>query len=107
LLKLTGNEAHTAFDGLQALERAAALRPDVVLLDIGLPKISGYEAARRIREQPWGKSMVLVAMTGWGHEEDRQRSRQAGFNAHLLKPVDYPALAALLAASPAGKQYDA
>lgn len=68
-----------------------------MLLDIGLPKISGYEAARRIREEPWGKSIVLVALTGWGHEEDRQKSRQAGFNAHLVKPVDYAARAALLA----------
>jgi signal transduction histidine kinase len=102
LLKLTGNEIHTAFDGAEALESAVALRPDVVLLDIGLPKMSGYEVARRIREQPWGQSMVLVALTGWGHDEDRQKSRQAGFNAHLVKPVDYAALTKLLAASPAG-----
>jgi CheY-like chemotaxis protein len=63
--------------------------------------MNGYEAARRIREQPWGKTMMLVALTGWGHDEDRQKSRQAGFDAHLVKPVDQAALAQLLAASPA------
>ncbi len=72
LLELTGNETHTAHDGLEAVEAAASFRPDVVLLDIGLPKLNGYEVARKIREQPWGKSMVLVALTGWGQEEDRQ-----------------------------------
>jgi signal transduction histidine kinase/CheY-like chemotaxis protein len=101
LLKLSGNETHTAFDGDEALERAAAVRPDVVLLDIGLPKMNGYEAARRIRQQPWGKSMVLVALTGWAHDEDRQKTRQAGFNAHLVKPVDLAAIRKLLAASAA------
>ena len=69
----------------------------MVLLDIGLPKLNGYEAARRIREQPWGKDMVLVAVTGWGQEEDRKRSQEAGFNAHLVKPVDPAALQKLLA----------
>ena len=92
LLKLTGNETHTAYDGLEAVEAAAAFKPDVVLLDIGLPKLNGYEACRRIREQPWGKSMVLVALTGWGQEEDRQKSREAGFDDHLVKPVDHAAL---------------
>ena len=101
LLRLTGHEAHTAFDGDEAVERAAALRPDVVLLDIGLPVISGYDAARQIRAQPWGKHMVLVAMTGWGHDEDRQKSREAGFDAHLVKPVEHAVLAQLLAESPA------
>ena len=81
LLKLTGNETHIAHDGLEAVEAAARFRPDVILLDIGLPKMNGYEAARRIREQPWGKNMVLVALTGWGQEEDRQKSKDAGFDA--------------------------
>jgi CheY-like chemotaxis protein len=67
-----------------------------VLLDIGMPKLNGYEAARKIREQPWGKDMVLIAITGWGGENDRNRSREAGFNAHLLKPVNYPELAKLI-----------
>ena len=97
LLKLTGNETHTAFDGLEAVEVAAAFKPDVVLLDIGLPKLNGYEAARKIREEPWGKDMVLVALTGWGQEEDRQKSKEAGFDGHMVKPVDYAALMKLLA----------
>ncbi len=98
-LKLTGNETHTAYDGLEAVEAAATFRPDVVLLDIGLPGLNGYEAARKIREQQWGKSMVLVALTGWGQEEDRRKSSEAGFNGHLVKPVDYDDLMKLLAES--------
>jgi PAS domain S-box-containing protein len=101
LLELAGNETHTAYDGLEAVEAAAAFQPDVVLLDIGLPEMNGYEAARKIREQPWGKTMALVALTGWGQEEDRQKSREAGFLAHLVKPVDYAALLKLLAELPA------
>jgi CheY-like chemotaxis protein len=97
LLKLTGNETHTAHDGLEAVEAAATFRPDVILLDIGLPKLNGYEACRRIREQPWGKSMVLIAITGWGQDEDRLKSQEAGFDCHLVKPVDHAALAKLLA----------
>jgi CheY-like chemotaxis protein len=99
LLKLTGHETHTAHDGVAAVEAAATLRPDIVLLDIGLPNLSGYDAARRIRKQPWGKDMVLIALTGWGQEEDRQRSREAGFNEHMVKPVDHVALMKLLAES--------
>ena len=66
LLKITGNETHTAYDGLEAVEMAAKVRPEVVLLDIGLPKLNGYEACRRIREQPWGKNILIVALTGGG-----------------------------------------
>jgi CheY-like chemotaxis protein len=97
LLKLTGHETHVAHDGHDALEMAATLLPEVVLLDIGLPKLNGYDVCRRIREQPSGKNIVLVALTGWGHEDDRQKSKDAGFNAHLVKPVDHAALAKLLA----------
>jgi CheY-like chemotaxis protein len=97
LLKLSGNEMHTAYDGFEAVEAAAAFRPDVVLLDIGLPKMNGYEAARKIRHEPWGKSVVLVAMTGWSQDEDRQKSKEAGFNGHLVKPADHIALMTLLA----------
>jgi len=68
-----------------------------VVLDIGLPKLNGFEVARKIREQPWGQATVLVALTGWGQEEDRRRSRDAGFNHHLTKPVDPLALTNLLA----------
>jgi CheY-like chemotaxis protein len=97
LLKLSGHETHTAHDGLEGIEAAERLRPDAVLLDIGLPKLNGYEVCRRIREQPWGKDLVLVAVTGWGQEEDRHRSREAGFSAHIVKPVDHDALVKLFA----------
>jgi PAS domain S-box-containing protein len=97
LLKLTGNETHTAYDGLEGVQAAATLRPDVVLLDIGLPKLNGYEVARRIREQPWGKTMVMVALTGWGQEEDRRKSSESGFNGHMVKPIDHAELMKLLA----------
>lgn len=100
LLQLTGNETHTAFDGAEAVAAAAAYRPDVILMDIGLPKLNGYQAGRQIREQPWGQSMVLVAVTGWGQQEDRQKTRDAGFNAHLVKPVDPVVLSELLAELP-------
>jgi CheY-like chemotaxis protein len=96
LLQIGGNETHTAYDGLAAVHAAAALRPDVVLLDLGLPTLSGYEAARRIREQPWGNDIVLVALTGWGRDEDHDRSRAAGFNGHLVKPVNAVALMKLM-----------
>jgi CheY-like chemotaxis protein len=101
LLQISGNETHIAHDGLQALEAAERFRPDVVLLDIGLPQLNGYDAARRIREQPWGKTMMLIALTGWGQDEDRRQSKDAGFDAHLVKPVDYGALMKLLATLPA------
>jgi CheY-like chemotaxis protein len=97
LLKLGGNETHTAFDGLEAVNMAAAFRPDVVFLDIGLPKLNGYETARKIREQPWGKNVVLVALTGSGQDEDRQKSKDAGFNDHIIKPVSYATLLKVLA----------
>jgi PAS domain S-box-containing protein len=97
LLRLARHDVHTANDGLEAVALAASVRPDVILLDLGLPKLSGYEAARRIREQCAGSGPVLVALTGWGQEEDRRRSKEAGFNAHLVKPVDHAALTKLLA----------
>jgi CheY-like chemotaxis protein len=100
LLRMSGNEVHVAYDGLEAIEAAANLRPDVILLDIGLPRLNGYETAHRIREQPWGKDMMLVAATGWGQDEDRQKSTAAGFNAHLVKPVDQDALTTLLRNAP-------
>jgi PAS domain S-box-containing protein len=101
LLELAGNAVHTAYDGIEALETAATVRPDAMLLDIGLPKLNGYEVARRIREQPWGKRIMLVALTGWGQDQDRQKSRDAGFDAHLVKPVDPAALLKLLNGAPA------
>jgi PAS domain S-box-containing protein len=99
LLRMMGNEVYTAHDGLEAVGAAAAFQPDVALLDIGLPKLNGYEVARRIREQNGGSDMVLIALTGWGQEEDRRRSRAAGFNHHMTKPVEFGALQRLLAES--------
>jgi CheY-like chemotaxis protein len=97
LLRMMGHETRTAYDGLEAVQTAAAFQPNVVLLDIGLPKMNGYEAARRIRSEPWGGNVTLVALTGWGQEEDKRRSLEAGFDHHLTKPVDPAALAKLLA----------
>jgi signal transduction histidine kinase len=97
MLRIMGHETFTAHDGLQAVEAAARHRPDVILLDIGLPRLNGYDACRRIREQPWGKSPVLIALTGWGQEDDRRCSKEAGFNFHMVKPVDPAALEKLLA----------
>ena len=100
LLKLTGHETHIAHDGLEAVETAAQVSPDLILLDIGLPKINGYEAARRIRNLPGGQSMVLVAVTGWAQDEDRQKSRESGFDGHMIKPVRADLLTSLLADFP-------
>jgi signal transduction histidine kinase/PAS domain-containing protein len=97
LLRMMGNEVHTAHDGLEAIGAAAAFQPDMVLLDLGLPKLNGYEAARRIRAQDGGTDMVLVAVTGWGQEDDRRRSKEAGFDHHMTKPVEFDALQKLLA----------
>ena len=72
----------------RALEMANELKPDVVLLDIGLPKLDGYEVAKRIRLEPWGNSAILIAITGWGQAEDKALSREAGFDHHLVKPVE-------------------
>ncbi len=87
MLTMMGNETQTAHDGLQALDVAAAFRPDVMLLDIGMPKLNGYEVCRHIRQQVWATDMVIVALTGWGTEEDKRRSLEAGFDSHLVKPV--------------------
>ena len=97
LLAMTGNETHTAHDGQDAVEAVERLHPDLVLLDIGLPKLNGLDVCRWIREQPWGKDVIVVAVTGLGQEEDRRRSHEAGFDRHLVKPVDYPELLSILA----------
>jgi signal transduction histidine kinase/CheY-like chemotaxis protein len=97
MLALTGHETRTAHDGLAAVEAADAFRPDLMLLDIGLPKLDGYDVCRRIRDQEWGKDVVVVAVTGWGQDEDRERSRKAGFDTHFVKPVDPDALKRLIA----------
>ncbi|MFN2428071.1 MAG: PAS domain S-box protein, partial [Candidatus Binatia bacterium] len=96
LLKLSGSEVEVAYDGLEAVEKAAEYLPRVVLLDIGLPKLNGYDACREIRARLSGRELFIVALTGWGQDTDRQRSKDAGFDAHMVKPVDYVALTALL-----------
>ena len=103
LLELGGHETHQAHDGEQAIEAAERLRPDAVLLDIGLPGMNGYEVCRLIRQRPWGKDIFLVAVTGWGQEEDRQRSEEAGFDEHMVKPADHDLLMNLLVAMPRRK----
>ncbi len=97
LMSLLGNEVRIVHDGLAAVEAANEFRPRVVLLDIGLPKLNGYEAAKTIRQQPGGKEAVLIAVSGWGEDIDRQRSKNAGFDHHLVKPLDPDALTNLLA----------
>jgi PAS domain S-box-containing protein len=97
LFEITGNKAFLAYDGVEALEAIEKHRPEVVLLDIGLPKLDGHEVCRRIREKAWGRDIVIIALTGWGQEDDRRKSEQAGFNGHLVKPVDYDRLLSLLA----------
>jgi PAS domain S-box-containing protein len=99
LMEITGNKTYMAHDGVEAFEAVEKYRPEVVLLDIGLPKLDGYEVCRRVREQPWGKDIVVIALTGWGQEDDRRRSEEAGFNGHLVKPVDYDELLDLLGSS--------
>jgi CheY-like chemotaxis protein len=94
MLRHTGHEVETAFDGLEALAAVERLRPDVAILDLGMPRLSGLEVARRIRELP--ASMVLIAMTGWGQEEDKRAASEAGFDHHLTKPVEYAVLHRLL-----------
>jgi PAS domain S-box-containing protein len=97
LLKLTGHEARTAHDGGEAIEAAERYRPDVILLDISLPVMNGYDVAKEIRGKSWGGKVVIVALTGWGREADRRRSTEAGIDRHLVKPVDPAALEVLLA----------
>jgi DNA-binding response OmpR family regulator len=93
---MTGHETFTAFDGPTALEAMERHRPDVALLDIGLPGVSGYEVCRRARAQEWGSDMTFIALTGWGQTEDRRRTQEAGFDSHLVKPVEFAALVAQL-----------
>jgi PAS domain S-box-containing protein len=87
LLGLLGHEVRAAHDGVAAVEAAEAFRPDVILMDVGMPRLNGYEATRRIRERPWGRAVTVVALTGWGQDGDRRSSREAGCDGHLVKPV--------------------
>ena len=96
LLELSGHEARVAHDGLAALSLAESFLPDAILLDIGLPRLNGYDAAKRIRESAWGAGMHLIAVTGYGQDSDRSRAKAAGFDHHLTKPLDIPTLIKLL-----------
>ncbi len=96
MLELLGNEVRSAHDGLEAIKEAQQYRPDVVLMDVGMPRLNGYEAARGIRAADWGRDMVIIALTGWGQEEDRARSHEAGCDGHLTKPVTLADLETLL-----------
>ncbi len=87
MLRLLGNEVRTAHDGVEAIDAAGEFQPHVVLMDVGMPRMNGLDATRRIREQPWGRDVTVIALTGWGQENDRERSREAGCNGHLVKPV--------------------
>ncbi len=105
LFTLGGHEARAIFDGVEAFRAAGEFRPDVVLLDIGMPKMNGYDACRRIRSEPWGKSMTLIAQTGWDQAQDKRRIAEAGFDAHVVKPVDHMALMELIESlSPASQR---
>ena len=96
LMKVMGNETRVAYDGREALAIASQFHPEVVLLDIGLPTLSGYEVARELRRRPGGATLLLIATTGWGQPSDKDQSREAGFDHHLVKPVDPATLLKLL-----------
>jgi CheY-like chemotaxis protein len=96
LLEIEGHVVQTATDGNRALVAGEQLRPDVAILDIGMPHLNGYEAAAKIRETDWGRGVVLIALTGWGQEQDQARAREAGFDHHCTKPVDIERLLQLV-----------
>jgi PAS domain S-box-containing protein len=96
LLRQEGYEVQIARDGLEAVTAAEHSHPDVIVLDLAMPELNGYDAARKIRQEPWGKDVVLIALTGWGQQRDRHRTKEAGFDAHLTKPIKYEAILELL-----------
>jgi PAS domain S-box-containing protein len=98
MVTLMGNEVRLATDGLEAVETAKTFQPEIVLMDLGMPNLNGYEAAQRIRQEVWGSDMALVATTGWGQDEDRRRTTEAGFDCHLVKPIEMASLRELFAA---------
>jgi len=103
MLRVAGHDVRIAYDGQQALDLAETFRPSLALVDIGMPRLNGYETARRLREKPYGADLTLIALTGWGQPDDRNRSLAAGFDHHVVKPIDPPLLERLLAA-PAKKK---
>jgi signal transduction histidine kinase/CheY-like chemotaxis protein len=105
LLEEEGHETFMAHDGVEGLAAAERLRPDVVLMDLGLPRIDGFDACRRIREQSWGKQILMIAITGWGQDVDRRKSQEAGFDHHLVKPVEASDISALMSGATALEQH--
>jgi CheY-like chemotaxis protein len=106
LLRLEGHEVATAHDGGEAVATTATFKPDIILLDLGMPELDGYSAARLIRQQPGGAEILLIALTGWGQDDDRRRTEAAGFDAHVVKPVDPSGLSRTLAELRAHAQRD-
>ena len=99
LLQLEGHEVQTAADGGEALDRAESFRPEIVLMDLEMPGIDGLEASRRIRARPWGSTILIATLTGWGRDVDRRRAQEAGVDLHFVKPVDTTALLGVVARS--------
>ena len=97
VLRLMGFEPTVAYDGDEALRMASALHPRAAILDVGMPRLAGDEVARRLRSEPWAAGILLIALSGWGRDDDRRRSHEAGFDHHLIKPVDFDKLSKLLA----------
>ena len=102
MLELMGHEVRTAHDGAAGVAVAGAFRPDLILMDIGMPILNGYEAAQHIRQKPWGREPFIVALTGWGSADDHRRTQDAGFDRHLVKPVDPAEIQKLLVELNAG-----
>ena len=100
MLQLMGHEVFTAYDGLEALELAEGCRPDALLLDIGMPRLNGFDVARRVREETWGRGIMIIAITGWGADQDRQRSHESGFDFHIVKPANPMTLQRILSEPP-------
>jgi DNA-binding response OmpR family regulator len=106
LLKAMGHEVDRAYDGEQGIELASKVLPELILLDIGMPRMDGFETCRRIKAEAWGEHTVVVALTGWGQDEDRRKSRAAGFDHHLVKPVEIGDLVALMSTLDARRECD-
>jgi CheY-like chemotaxis protein len=99
LLEMQGHETRTANNGREAVELAETFQPDIIFMDLGMPQVDGIEATRQIRAEPWGKAMVIVALTGWGQESNRRQTRAVGMDLHLVKPINLEGIAAVLAHS--------
>lgn len=99
LLRMIGHEVRIAYDGVEAVGLAKEYRPDAVVLDIGMPKMNGYDVARKLRAEPIGKDMTIIALSGWAKEEDKRRSHEAGIDHHLVKPLEPATLLRLLASN--------